>query len=170
MHLVKASVSSSRVFGLRQESPDRLDVFSIFSFFTNSSSFFLTTSSCCCFLAGSSFFLTKSSCLRMMERFLASATEGGNGDCESLSRGEARPVVCKKQLETLEQLMMLNMTMEMLVKMTQATCIGVDVTGEAVGVLWGSGLATDLEKKLSKPSLMSPPSGSAVCKYIFLGF
>ena len=97
VHLVKASVSSSRVFGLRQESPDRLDVFSIFSFFTNSSSFFLTTSSCCCcFLAGSSFFLTKSSCLRMMERFLASATEGGNGDCESLSRGEARPVVCKK--------------------------------------------------------------------------
>ena len=86
LHLVNASVSSSRVFGRRQESPDRLEVFSIFSFFTISSSFFL---------AGSSFFLTKSSCLRMMERFLASATEGGNGDWESLSRGEARPVVCK---------------------------------------------------------------------------
>ena len=93
LHLVKASVSSSRVFGRRQESPDRLEVFSIFSFFTNSSSFFLLTTSS--FLAGSSFFLTKSSCLRMMERFLASATEGGKGDWESLSRGEARPVVCK---------------------------------------------------------------------------
>ena len=83
MHLVKASVSSSRVFGLRQESPDLLDVFSIFF----SSSFFLT---------GSSFFLTKSSCLRMIDLFLASTTEeGGSGEAESLSRGEARPVVCK---------------------------------------------------------------------------
>ena len=93
MHLVKASVSSSRVLGLRQESPDRLEVFSIFSFFTDSSSFFFTTSS---FLAGSSFLLTKSSCLRMIDRFLASTTEeGGSGEAESLSRGEARPVVCK---------------------------------------------------------------------------
>ena len=98
---------------LRQESPDRLEVFSIFSFFTNSSSFFLTTSSCC-FLAGSSFFLTKSSCLRMIDRFLASATEGGNGDWESLSRGEARPVVW---LEVVEELMIFNMMMVMVMMM-----------------------------------------------------
>ena len=50
--------------------------------------------------------------------------------------------------------------------MQASTCIGVDVTGEAVGVLWGSGLATDFEKKLSKPSLMSSLSGSAGCRYI----
>ena len=100
-------MSSSRVFGRRQESPDRLEVFSIFSFFTNSSSFFLTTSSCC-ILAGSSFFLTKSSCLRMIDRFLASATEGGNGDWESLSRGEAQPVVW---MEVVEELMIFNMLM-----------------------------------------------------------
>ena len=44
----------------------------------------------------------------MIDRFLASATEGGNGDWESLSRGEARPVVW---LEVVEELMIFNMLM-----------------------------------------------------------
>ena len=41
--------------------------------------------------------------------------------------------------------------------------------GDAVGVLCGSGLATDLEKKLSKPSRMSSPSTSIVCRCLFVG-
>ena len=59
---------------------------------------------------------------------MASATEGGNGDWESLSRGEAQPVVW---MEVVEELMIFNMMM-MMTMMVMMVVMGMMVAIMAV--------------------------------------